>query len=560
MKHVFLLLLGWVAVAGPTQAAPLVHLPFDEDGSDATGHRHHAQVRNNAGITTERFRLGGGAATFDGVSGYYQIPSFAPAVSNAQRSVAFWLRASKASGEKPNKIFIGWGDPSPVNGVRFDIGLEEADDSRLRTEFNFFFVVSTTDRVNFCDGAWHHVAVTYDGERLSYYVDGRTYGRPVKPRDPVNTVRSVAGTVIGAGVREGGGFAGRVSRFFCGELDDVGIWDTALTELDVALLHGLGTVGDNDLRWLEAARKLWQQPAETVARINGRTWRRVDGLPGREGDCVQTGGPNGAGSFLVLAGHGGLQVSPQWWESRTLQLTGVGVLLAVAGVLAAWSVNRMRWRWQLRQIEERERKESERRRLAQDLHDDLGSGLTEIMLLGDLAGKERLSADDLKARLASVARKSRDLVAAVDEIVWTANPVNDELPKLVDYLCAHAQRFLGATGIACRIEVGEHLPVRPISAKARHHVLLALKEALNNAVKHSGAAEIWVRIRCEAEELCLAIEDNGQGFDPATARRGNGLANMRSRFTQLGGYAEIQSQPGQGTKVWFRLPLNRATG
>jgi signal transduction histidine kinase len=104
--------------------------------------------------------------------------------------------------------------------------------------------------------------------------------------------------------------------------------------------------------------------------------------------------------------------------------------------------------------------------------------------------------------------------------------------------------------------VAEALPPALLTAQTRHDLFLAVKEALNNAAKHSGATEVWLRIRSEANELLVAVEDNGRGFDPAaTNAPGNGLDNMRARLQAAGGRTEIVSRPGQGTMVRFRLPL-----
>lgn len=553
------LILGGLLLPGTLSAALLVHLPFDRDGSDVSGHRRHAQPHNGAAVDPTSSRLGGGAAAFDGLSAFYNLPAFTPVEGNGPRSVSLWVRSDQALRSKPNVVFCGWGTTSRDPGVRFDLALENEDDTRLRVEFNLDFVVSTAQHVNFCDGKWHHLVVTYDGEAVRFHVDGRAYGKPVKVREPLRTGRHIAGMVIGAGVREGTGLMGRNERFFAGWIDDLGIWNRALTAEEVALLHGLAAVGDNDLRWLEAAAALWQRPVGATARINGHTWRRVNGLRGEPGDWMRVVTPNGAGSFVVLdAQGGGLQITPFWWEEQLLQSLGLVAAVAAGFAGLVWLAVHVRWRVQMRRIEARERRESERRRIAQDLHDDLGSGLTEIISLGDLAERECRTPDELKARLADMTRKTRDLVGAVDEIVWTANPVNDVVPKLAGYLCDYAERFLRAKDIRCRLEVAEQLPSLPVNAKARHHLLMAVKEALNNAVKHSGASEVWLRIHSAGDELCIRIEDNGCGFDPAAASHGNGLINLRSRLSEVGGRTEIEAAPGQGVKVSFRLTLKGA--
>jgi len=362
-----------------------MHLPFDQDGVDVGGGKHDAQPHNGAAIDLRRFKLGGGAAAFNGKAGFYSVPAFTPVLSNEVRSVSFWERSETASQLKPNQIFLGWGLYSGDAGVRYDVCLEDASDSQLRVELNGLFTVSDGQHVNFCDGEWHLVVVTYDGQKMRFYVDGALFGGPIQVDQPLRTSWNPVGTIIGTGVREASGvISGKQNRFFSGQLDDVGVWDTVLSDDDVKLLYGLAGVGDNDLGWLEAARNLWHQPVGSTARINGSTWQRVNGLRKRTGYWMRVVEPNGAGSFIVLdQGGGGLQITPLWWESRSVQFLGLGLVILAGLALMLWLTVQVRWRVQLRRMEANNRMEAERRRIAQDLHDDLGSGLTEIISLGE---------------------------------------------------------------------------------------------------------------------------------------------------------------------------------
>ena len=538
-------------------AALLVHLPFDRDTQDASGGGHHAGVSGDATIARTQFQLGGGAAQLSGESNScFIIPAYTPVVGNGARTVCFWMRANGVISNTPNAIFLGWGGATPSPGVRFDIALEDGVPDQLRAEFNTGrFLVSSNHANGLQNGKWHHVGVTYDGSVMCFFVDGRQIEEPRHVDPKLETGTCPAGTVIGTGVRAVMETAPHV-RNYRGQIDDVAIWDVALSETEVRALYGLARIGDNNARWLATAMELWRKPVGDSIKINGRTWRKVDQLNGEAGEWVQIQGPNGSGSFIILGSNGrGLQIQYQWWEHGFVQLGGL--IVAIFGVVAVviWSVDRLKVRVRLRRWEAKERAEAERRRIARDLHDDLGSGLTEIMLLGDLAEKEQLSSEELRGRLAGITAKTRDMVAAVDEIVWTANPVNDVLPRLADYLADHAQRFLSAKGIRCRLDVGDSLPEVQVNARTRHHILMAVKEALNNAVKHSGATELWLRVHYEDNVLRLQIEDNGIGFDAQTVEGGNGLANLRARLEDVGGGTEIESQPGQGTCIRFTLRL-----
>lgn len=276
--------------------------------------------------------------------------------------------------------------------------------------------------------------------------------------------------------------------------------------------------------------------------------------PGRYEFQVMAGGPDGR--WHDPPSSFGLEIIPQWWERRSFQ-AGAGVLslgLVAGGV---WMVARARLRRRLKDMEMHQLLEQERRRIARDLHDDVGSGLTEVVLLTEPTDQELATPEALKNQLLLAARKSRQLISAMRLVVWTVNPENDLLPNLADYLTAYAQEFLESTTIRCRLDIMAGLPTSRLYAKARHEILLAVKEALNNAVRHSRATEIWFRMRFEDGCMVIAVEDDGCGFDAVTAAgAGNGLGNMRERLESIGGMFEISSRPGLGASVRFRIQLS----
>ena len=120
-------------------------------------------------------------------------------------------------------------------------------------------------------------------------------------------------------------------------------------------------------------------------------------------------------------------------------------------------------------------------------------------------------------------------------------------------------QFLGVAGIRCRLDLPLELPLWPLTAETRHNVFLAFKEALHNAVKHSGATEVRVALTVNIGVLALLVEDNGRGINPTVANpNGNGLLNMRRRLEQIGGRCEVVSAPGQGVKIKFIVLLREA--
>lgn len=198
-------------------------------------------------------------------------------------------------------------------------------------------------------------------------------------------------------------------------------------------------------------------------------------------------------------------------------------------------------------------REKERSRIAQDLHDDLGASLTEISMLAQLATEE-----DSRGRepLHEIAGKAHHLVRALDEIVWAVNPRHDTLASLVDYLAAFAREFLDAAGIALRRDIPAEIPALSLDAETRHSLFLAMREALNNVVKHSGATEVKLHASISDDALRLSVQDNGRGLAAPRSEFSEGLDNMVERLSKIGGRCHIDSG-AHGTCVAFTIPAGK---
>jgi signal transduction histidine kinase len=261
-----------------------------------------------------------------------------------------------------------------------------------------------------------------------------------------------------------------------------------------------------------------------------------------------------------------LLAAPPWWTLRkVLWMAGAlgFVSLAAIGWVAvlhrqvAERTRELEAEIQERQRAERRREvEQERTRVAQDLHDELGATLTEVSMLGSLARTPSLAPETKERYLEQLTRVSRALVATLDEIVWAVNPKYDSVGALVSYYSLFAQRFLNLAGMACRLQVSESFPDAPLDSRLRHGIFLAFKEALNNAVRHSGASEVRITMDGADRRLRIMVSDNGKGFETIAAAPGSdGVASMKQRMHKLGGHCQIASQPGTGTTVELSLPI-----
>lgn len=205
--------------------------------------------------------------------------------------------------------------------------------------------------------------------------------------------------------------------------------------------------------------------------------------------------------------------------------------------------------------------------IATNLHDDIGSSLTQISILGEVAqqqiGTNNTQATNNLTRITSV---SNELIEAMSDIVWAINPEKDQLNNLTQRM----RRFAHDVFTARRIEFLFHAPGPEhdfqLGANMRREVFLIFKESINNLAKHSACSAARIEFLIEDDWLILRVGDNGKGFDPAPLNRtaetdhlsprgGNGLRSMRRRAEALGGEYNVTSQAGEGTVVTLRAPL-----
>jgi signal transduction histidine kinase len=239
------------------------------------------------------------------------------------------------------------------------------------------------------------------------------------------------------------------------------------------------------------------------------------------------------------------------------------VLAAITGGGAAWLGRvalQRRMQRQIARMEQEHALERERTRIARDLHDDIGAGLTEIAMQSDWVRRDLLQGPtaDTQRRIGRVCQAAVELVRSVDEIVWAVNPANDTVKRFVNYLVQSTEQTLDAAGLRVRFEVPPDLPDTPLAGTTRHYLFLAVREALNNAIRHAQAELVRLEVCLADAALQIAIADNGCGFDPAQAEADGtheGLDNMRRRMAELGGHFELTSRPGSGTRVELRVPL-----
>jgi signal transduction histidine kinase len=241
-----------------------------------------------------------------------------------------------------------------------------------------------------------------------------------------------------------------------------------------------------------------------------------------------------------------------FWQTGWFQIS----LLSVSALVVLISF-RLMAQLALHQ-KERRLLQQERARIAREIHDDIGSRMTQLVLHGEVAQSGLPAGSETQVQLGQICEEARGLLSTMDEILWAVNPRRDTLRDFTAYVTKYAQEFLAPTKIQCIFEVDPEMSVAAFELPLRRSLLMAIKETLNNAVKHSSATELRLQIRWQGQWLVVVVQDNGKGFDRASAKsERNGLVNMAQRMSELGGDCQITSQPGQGCRVELKIPLKR---
>lgn len=196
--------------------------------------------------------------------------------------------------------------------------------------------------------------------------------------------------------------------------------------------------------------------------------------------------------------------------------------------------------------------EQERQRIASEIHDEIGAGLSGIKLLSELAAS-KAEIPDVKNYLLKINGSSRELAAKVKEVIWSLNNENDRLDNLVYYMVKQARSMFEYSPIELKTSIPSEIPPVNLDGNCRRNIFLAVKEALNNVLKHSDAGNCFLQIELIEKELHILVKDDGKGLKAYLADSGNGLRIMRNRVKELKGKMTVLNHPG--LSVNFMIPI-----
>lgn len=260
---------------------------------------------------------------------------------------------------------------------------------------------------------------------------------------------------------------------------------------------------------------------------------------------------NHNGSRSTQTDHLILIIHPPYWK-QTWFIILISALIISLVIFSARYVFTRNLREKILILEKEQAIEKERTRISQDMHDDLGSGLTKISILSEVAKTQLNDRDKAKTQLENISSSSRELVDNLQDIIWILNSKNDSLENLCAYLREFSLKYFESTDILLNISFPEKLPDLKLSEDQRRNTLLVFKETFNNCNKHSDCSRIDISMELEQKKIIFRIKDNGKGFEKRSIRHfANGLQNMEKRMKDIKGTYNISSSPGSGTSSIF---------
>ncbi len=293
-----------------------------------------------------------------------------------------------------------------------------------------------------------------------------------------------------------------------------------------------------------SGNNLWSEPSADA------DFNFVNLAPGQYTLKVKADFPAGRYSSQLLSYS--FIINPPWWQTWWFRLLFVIVTIAlIINVIHFYYKRKLEKQRVI--LEKKQAVEKERTRIATDMHDDLGAGLSKIKFLSETIGIKKQQQQSIEEDISKIREYAHEMIDKMGEIVWALNEKNDSLIDLLSYTRFYAVEYLSQNGIESKVEAFDQISVTFVSGEFRRNVYLTVKEALHNVVKHAQATNVTITIKA-GRELTIEIQDNGTGFDKKNIRPfSNGLANMEMRIKEIGGKLSILNS--RGTMVKFTVPL-----
>jgi signal transduction histidine kinase/ligand-binding sensor domain-containing protein len=247
-----------------------------------------------------------------------------------------------------------------------------------------------------------------------------------------------------------------------------------------------------------------------------------------------------------------INIAKAYWQTNFFKVAVLVFILLIGWLLSRWYFN-YKIRKQKREFERQQLIEKERTRIATDMHDDLGAGLSRIKFLSQSILNKKIEDEVIKTELGKITLFSDEMSEKMGEIVWALNEKNDTIADLIAYTRSYSVEYLANHNIQCEANTPLHLPGTFITGEMRRNIFLSVKECLHNIVKHAGATKVWFSVQLNGT-IEIVIHDNGKGIDWNNLRAfSNGLQNIDRRMKEINGKVNFSNE--KGTRVSLTIPF-----
>ncbi len=246
-----------------------------------------------------------------------------------------------------------------------------------------------------------------------------------------------------------------------------------------------------------------------------------------------------------------INIIPLWWQTNAARIV---LVLLVIGLIIMIVRRRIQaqYKKQVAELRQLTMLETERSRIASDMHDDIGADLTQISIWSNILKSAENKNKDVVSR---ITKSSNEVLQKMEQIIWALNSSHNQTSDLISYLREYALQYLESAGINLLFEVSGVMPELEVSAIQKRNVFLTIKELLHNTVKHSGAQNVSVKLYVSESILNIEYTDDGKGFTPKEKEDGMGNITVQKRMKEINSSISMQSSPGSGFNAQLKIKL-----
>lgn len=248
-------------------------------------------------------------------------------------------------------------------------------------------------------------------------------------------------------------------------------------------------------------------------------------------------------------------VYQRWWFICITILLGILLIYLILKIYL-----RNKYLIKIHTLEKEKAVQGERLRISKDMHDDIGTGISQIAILSELAKKTADIPETRQSVLNKISKVAGELIDNISNMIWITKPEYDNIGSLIYYMHEYSGSLFENSDIRLQFKSPENIPLIPVDNQARRNIFLIFKESLNNILKYSEAANISVQFEINDNLFSVRIKDDGKGFDiESSINKGDGLRNMKKRAEDCNGHLDIFSSPGNGAIIEFQMKIKNPT-